>query len=81
MILEVFPIPIDIVDMDLNILYMNNALKEKVGRDAVGEKCFEVYKDSTKLSNLEEKSIYLKFLKILQNPSPMNLQGVLTAEN
>lgn len=46
MILEVFPIPIDIVDMDLNILYMNNALKEKVGRDAVGEKCFEVYKDS-----------------------------------
>ena len=45
LILEVFPIPIDIVDMDLNILYMNNALKEKVGRDAVGDKCFEVYKD------------------------------------
>jgi diguanylate cyclase (GGDEF)-like protein len=43
--LEVFPIPIDIVDTDLNILYMNNALKEKVGRNAVGEKCFEVYKD------------------------------------
>jgi diguanylate cyclase (GGDEF)-like protein len=24
---------------------MNNALKEKVGRNAVGEKCYEVYKD------------------------------------
>jgi len=45
LILEVFPVPINIVDTDLNILYMNNALKEKVGRDAVGEKCFEVYKD------------------------------------
>ena len=47
LILEVFPVPIDIVDMDLNILYMNNALKEKVGRDAVGEKCFKVYKDDS----------------------------------
>jgi len=45
LILEVFPIPIDIVDTDLNILYMNEALKNKVGRDATGEKCFEVYKD------------------------------------
>jgi diguanylate cyclase (GGDEF)-like protein len=45
LILEVFPIPIDIVDLDLNILYMNDALKKKVGRDATGEKCFEVYKD------------------------------------
>ena len=44
-ILKVLPVPIDIVDMDLNILYMNEALKNKVGRDAVGEKCFEVYKD------------------------------------
>jgi diguanylate cyclase (GGDEF)-like protein len=43
--MEVLPIPIDIVDADLNILYMNDALKEKVGRNAVGEKCFEVYKD------------------------------------
>jgi len=47
LILEVFPFPIDIVDMNFNILYMNNALKEKVGRDAVGEECFEVYNDSS----------------------------------
>jgi len=33
------------VDTDLNILYMNEVLKNKVGRDATGEKCFEVYKD------------------------------------
>lgn len=45
LIMEVLPVPIDIVDEDLNILYMNDALKEKVGRNAVGEKCFEVYKD------------------------------------
>lgn len=44
-ILEVLPIPIDVVDTDLNIFYMNNAIKSTVGRDAVGEKCFEVYKD------------------------------------
>ena len=44
-ILKVLPVPIDIVDTGLNILYMNEALKNKVGRDAVGEKCFEVYKD------------------------------------
>ncbi len=44
-ILKVLPIPIDIVDTNLNILYMNEALKKKVGRDATGEKCFEVYKD------------------------------------
>jgi len=43
--MEVLPVPIDIVDTDLNILYMNDALKEKVGRNAVGEKCFKVYKD------------------------------------
>jgi diguanylate cyclase (GGDEF)-like protein len=45
-ILEVLPIPIDIVDTELNILYMNEALKNKVGRNAVGEKCFEVYQDN-----------------------------------
>jgi len=43
--LEVLPVPIDIVDTDLNILYMNEVLKNKVGRNAIGEKCFEVYKD------------------------------------
>ena len=44
-ILNALPIPIDIVDTNLNILYMNEALKNKIGRDATGEKCFEVYKD------------------------------------
>lgn len=44
-ILEVLPIPIDVVDKDLNILYMNEAIKNKIGKDATGEKCFEVYKD------------------------------------
>ncbi len=43
--LEVLPIPVDVVDTELNILYMNDAIKRKVGRDATGEKCFEVYKD------------------------------------
>lgn len=46
-ILEVLPIPIDVVDTDLNILYMNEAVKSKIGRDATGEKCFEVYKDDS----------------------------------
>jgi diguanylate cyclase (GGDEF)-like protein len=45
-ILNALPIPIDIVDINLNILYMNDVLKNKVGRDAVGEKCFEVYQDN-----------------------------------
>jgi diguanylate cyclase (GGDEF)-like protein/PAS domain S-box-containing protein len=44
-ILEVLPIPIDLVDTDLNILYMNEAIKNRIGRNAIGEKCFEVYKD------------------------------------
>ena len=45
-ILEVLPVPIDVVDENLNIIYMNQALKNKVGRDAKGEKCFEAYKDN-----------------------------------
>jgi diguanylate cyclase (GGDEF)-like protein len=45
-ILKALPIPIDIVDTDLNIIYMNDALKKKVGRDAIGEKCFKVYQDN-----------------------------------
>ena len=45
LILQVLPIPIDLVDTNLNILYMNEALKKKVGKDATGKKCFEVYKD------------------------------------
>lgn len=45
-ILNALPIPIDIVDTNLNILYMNDALKNKIGKDAIGEKCFKVYKDN-----------------------------------
>jgi diguanylate cyclase (GGDEF)-like protein len=44
-ILRVLPVPIDVVDTDLNIIYINELLKNKVGKDVSGKKCFEVYKD------------------------------------
>lgn len=45
-ILGVLPVPMDVVDTDLNILYINDLLKSKVGKDVTGKKCYEVYKDN-----------------------------------
>jgi diguanylate cyclase (GGDEF)-like protein len=36
----------DVVDMDLYILYINELLKSKVGKKVSGKKCYEVYKDN-----------------------------------
>jgi PAS domain S-box-containing protein len=36
---------IDIVDENLNILYMNDAFKRVFGKRSIGKKCHEVYKD------------------------------------
>ena len=38
----------DIVDEKLNILFMNNTLLNVFGKQSIGEKCYEVYKDNKK---------------------------------
>ncbi|MBZ0157765.1 MAG: HD domain-containing protein [Alphaproteobacteria bacterium] len=43
--LDAIPLGIDIVDKDLNIIYLNETMARKVGRNAVGEKCYRVYRD------------------------------------
>lgn len=44
-LLDAIPLGIDIVDEDLNILYLNKTMARKVGGDAVGKKCYLVYRD------------------------------------
>ncbi|MFO0753787.1 MAG: HD domain-containing phosphohydrolase [Thermodesulfovibrionales bacterium] len=46
-LLDAIPLAIDIVDEDLNILYLNKAMARKVGSDAVGKKCYLVYRDDS----------------------------------
>ena len=44
-LLETIPFGIDIVDAHGRLLFMNGAMKETVGRTALGEQCWDVYKD------------------------------------
>ena len=37
---------VDIVDEDLNIVYMNPAFEKIFGKDCIGKKCYQVYKDN-----------------------------------
>ncbi len=47
-ILKSMPDGLDIVDESRNIIYMNNKLRNIFGREAIGKKCYEVYKDNKK---------------------------------
>lgn len=42
------PDGMDIVDEDRNIVYMNRVFRNIFGNDAIGKKCYEVYKDDKK---------------------------------
>lgn len=44
-LLGAMPFAVDIVDQGLNILYMNEELEAKVGKEAIGRKCYKIYKD------------------------------------
>lgn len=50
-LLDAIPFYIDIVDEDLNILYMNKELENKIGRRVIGQKCFQIYKDDCNQCN------------------------------
>jgi nitrogen-specific signal transduction histidine kinase len=44
-LLNTIPFGIDIVDEDCNILYMSKKLQDTFGKEALGEKCYCLYKD------------------------------------
>ncbi len=44
-IVDTVPEGIDVVDQDYKILWMNNRLKSRFGKKAIGRKCYNVYKD------------------------------------
>ena len=44
-VLSSIPFGIDIVDGEGNILFVNQVLKEIIGKEALGKKCWELYKD------------------------------------
>ncbi|MBI5652699.1 MAG: PAS domain S-box protein, partial [Chloroflexi bacterium] len=45
-LLQTIPFGIDIVDENGNVLFVNEQMATRVGRDAVGKKCWRVYKDN-----------------------------------
>ena len=45
LLIESLPFGMDIVDAQCNILYMSSAMKNAVGLQALGKKCFALYKD------------------------------------
>jgi len=47
-ILSTIPLGIDVVDENLNILFMNKTFLNIFGKKAIGKKCYEVYKDNKK---------------------------------
>ncbi len=44
-ILDAIPLGVDIVDRELNILFQNKTMKESLGGNYTGNKCYKVYKD------------------------------------
>lgn len=44
-LLKTIPFGIDIVDADGNLLYLNDKMKKLFGNDALGKKCYHLYKD------------------------------------
>jgi len=47
-LIETIPFGLDIVDLEGNILFMNNLLKDAVGQETPKGKCWELYKDNEK---------------------------------
>lgn len=47
-LLQTFPFGIDIVDEDGSILYLNEKMEKIFGRDALGRRCYTLYKDDKK---------------------------------
>ncbi len=47
-LLKTIPFGMEIVDEEGNILFMNKLLKDIFGRDSVGKKCWQLYKDDNK---------------------------------
>lgn len=45
-LLKTIPFGIDIVDEEGNILYLNEKMRNMFGREALGEKCYHLYKDN-----------------------------------
>lgn len=44
-LLKSIPFPMDIVDGDGNILYLSERMEDVAGKDALGKKCWSIYKD------------------------------------
>lgn len=47
-LIKTIPFGLDIVDENGNILFLNKAMESIVGRDAIGKKCWELYRDDRK---------------------------------
>ncbi|MBT5740358.1 PAS domain S-box protein [Candidatus Woesearchaeota archaeon] len=47
-IIDELPVGVDIVDQNLNILYMNKHFLKKFGKKAIGKKCYQTYKKNKK---------------------------------
>jgi PAS domain S-box-containing protein len=47
-LLQTIPFGMDIVDEDGNILFLNDILKQHFGEDALGKKCWDLYRDDKK---------------------------------
>ncbi|MFA5147295.1 MAG: CHASE domain-containing protein [Candidatus Omnitrophota bacterium] len=45
-ILKIIPFGMDIVDEDCNILYINDKFESMFGKEAIGKKCWSLYKDN-----------------------------------
>lgn len=44
-ILDTIPFGADIIDQDCTILFMNRTFRDKFGKNAVGKKCYGIYRD------------------------------------
>lgn len=47
-LIQTIPFPMNIVDQKGNILFQNDVFKEKFGPEAIGKKCWELYRDDKK---------------------------------
>lgn len=73
LILKLLPFGIDIVDNSGNILFLGPNLKERFGEQAIGKKCWEIYKDDKQ----QCKNCPLKNGIKLQETKTIEVDGVL----
>ncbi|MBW2965954.1 PAS domain S-box protein [Candidatus Woesearchaeota archaeon] len=52
LILRTIPNGVDIVDENLNILFMNKLFTDAFGKKAIGKKCYKIYRDNKKQCEL-----------------------------